>query len=101
MFVFPNDFEKITSGGPVGVREFWRQNRHAGGEEYNSFNETLSLRLISGICSRLAQFLRLLTALSGRRFGVSGFGEIAGAIVQFEILLAQRRIDQLDFDAAI
>jgi len=26
MFVFPNDFEKLTSGGgPVGVRECWRQ----------------------------------------------------------------------------
>src|SRR5215203_4694295 len=43
----------------------------------------------------------ILAAFANGSFRRCSLGEIAGPIVKFEVLLLQRRVNQLDFDAAI
>ena len=100
MSVFPNGFEKLPREGQwsAGVLA---PARHAGGKEYNRFNETLSLPLFLMICEGSDPGLLLLAAFTAWGVRVRGFREVAIAVIELQVLLAQRRIDQLDFDAAI
>ena len=89
-----------------------RQGEHTGAKEYNRFNESLSAREHSekfltniGLNDvRQAEIVLgsvVLGAFTSCGFSARGFREIAGAIVQFEALIAQGWVHDLDLDLAI
>ena len=75
--------------------------------EYNRFNLGLSAK----ICADLRGFRTnprkyiprsvVLRAFAGRRLGPGSLGEVAGTIVQLEVLVLQGRVYDLDLDLAV